>query len=109
MRNADIRTGKGLNERTYVARRLGVNQRKNAIEAIAKVLKSSGYRSLDQQAKALGLNWATAWTIIRNKHKVGRLSKKTTSRILKNPDTPRAVRLLVQRYLAETGTISSLD
>ena len=102
MRNARVRVGEGLNGQADVARRFGVTQRKNAIEAIVKALKSSGYRSLDQQAKALGLNRSTAWTIIRNKHKAARLSKKTTSRILTNPDTPSAVRLLVQRYLAET-------
>jgi hypothetical protein len=56
MRNAAVRTGEGLNGHAD----LGVTQRKNAIEDIAKALKSSGYRSLDQQAKALGLNRATA-------------------------------------------------
>jgi hypothetical protein len=62
---------------------------------------SSGYKSLDQQAKALGLRRYTAWTIIKNKHKVGRLSNKTVTQILGSSDTPPDVRAVVWRYLAE--------
>jgi hypothetical protein len=101
MSNVITHTSEIPNGRTDVARQLGLHRRKNAIEAIAEALKSSGYRSLDQQANALGLHRSTAWTIIRNKHKIGRLSKKTTNRILTNPETPRAVRVVIQRYLAE--------
>jgi hypothetical protein len=83
---------------------LGNNMpRTNAIEDIAEALRSSGYRSLDQQAKALGLHRSTAWTIIKNKHKIGRLSKKTVNRILANAETPPAVRTAIQRYLAENS------
>jgi plasmid maintenance system antidote protein VapI len=82
-------------------RYIGVHMRKNAIEAIAEALNSSGHRSLDQQARALGLPRSTVWTIIKNKHKVGRLSKKTANRILTNAETPPAIRAVVQRYLAD--------
>jgi hypothetical protein len=75
--------------------------RKNAIENIAEALKSSGYNSLEQQAKALGLPRSTVWTIMRNKHKVGRLSKKTANRILTNPETPPVVRAVVKEYLTD--------
>jgi hypothetical protein len=71
------------------------------VKAITDALKASGFTSLDRQARALGLPRSTAWTIVKNKHKVGRLSKKTTSRILANPETPPTVRSVVQRYLAE--------
>ena len=74
--------------------------RKNIIEGIAQALRSCGFKSLDQQAKALGLNRATTWTIIKNKHKVGRLSKKTIGRILTHPGTPPAIRVVVNDYLA---------
>ena len=77
-----------------------VRVRKNIIDGIAQALRSCGYKSLDQQAKALGLNRATTWTIIKNKHKVGRLSQKTTGRILTHPETPRAIRAVVNDYLA---------
>ena len=68
-----------------------VNARKTKIQDITDALISSGYTSLDQQAKALGLNRATVWTIRENKHKLGRLSAKTIERIITNPTTPPRV------------------
>ena len=70
-------------------------------EHIREALVASGYTSLDQQAKALGIHRSTAWTIIKATHKLGRLSRKTTVRILANPDTPPSVRAVIQQYLAE--------
>src|SRR5262245_2929247 len=72
-----------------------------ALDRISEALITSGYNSLDEQAKALGLHRNTAWTIIKNKHKLGRLSAKTIERILKNPETPAAVRIIVEEYLAQ--------
>jgi hypothetical protein len=97
------RTGEALpvSEHLEVAQYLSVRTCKSKIQDVTAALISSGYTSLDQQAKALGLPRATAWTIITNKHKLGRLSKKTIDRILTNHETPRAVRAVVQRYLAE--------
>jgi hypothetical protein len=71
------------------------------LERISEALVLSGYTSLDEQAKALGLGRSTAWTITTNKHKLGRLSAKTIDRILHNPQTPPAVRVVVQQYLAK--------
>jgi hypothetical protein len=68
---------------------------------IREALVTSGYTSLDQQAKALGIHRSTTW--IKNKHKLGRLSAKTASRILANPETPPSVRAVVLRYLSERG------
>jgi predicted DNA-binding transcriptional regulator AlpA len=68
---------------------------------ISQALISSGYTSLDEQAKALGLGRSTAWNIIKNKHKLGRLSAKTIDRILKNPKTPPTVRAAVEQYVSE--------
>lgn len=76
-------------------------RRKNALEDIAEALKSSGYMSLDEQAKALGLPRSTTWTIMRSKHKLGRLSTKTANRILANAEAPLAVRAAIKRYLAD--------
>jgi hypothetical protein len=73
------------------------------LQQISEALIASGYRSLDEQAKALGIHRSTAWTIIKTKHKLGRLSAKTTSRILANPETPPTVRAVVLRYLTERG------
>ena len=68
---------------------------------ISEALISSGYTSLDRQAKALGLHRTTTWTIIKNKHKLGRLSSKTIERIIANPETPPLVRSAIQDYIAE--------
>jgi plasmid maintenance system antidote protein VapI len=68
---------------------------------ISEELISYGYTSLDEQAKALGLHRNTAWTIVKNKHKLGRLSAKTIDRILNNPQTPPTVRAIIQQYVAE--------
>src|ERR1700745_4037433 len=70
---------------------------------IAEALVSSGYISLDDQAKALGVVRSTAWTIVNNKHKLGRLSVKTINRILSHTDTPPRVRTVVQEYVAKTS------
>ena len=75
------------------------------LQHISMALIACGYTSLDQQAKALGIHRSTAWTIINTKHKLGRLSAKTTSRILANPQTPSPVRAVVLQYMAErSGT-----
>ena len=72
---------------------------------ISEALVACGYTKLDQQAKALGVNRSTAWTIIKTKHKLGRLSTKTTKRILANSVTPSAVRSVVQKYMAERSDV----
>jgi plasmid maintenance system antidote protein VapI len=93
-----------LRERLYALRDLGV--RKKTIDEIVEALISSGYTSLDEQAKALGLHRATTWTIIKNKHKLGRLSTKTITRIIKNPDTPPDVLAVIQKYASEKVDVS---
>jgi len=75
--------------------------RKNTIDDIVEALISSGYSSLDEQAKALGLHRATTWTIVRNKHKLGRLSTKTIVRMIENPNTPPEVLTVIQKYVSE--------
>jgi len=71
------------------------------LQQIREALVQSGYTKLDQQAKALGVHRSTAWTLVKTRHKLGRLSAKTTQRILANPDTPPSVRSVIQKYLAE--------
>jgi hypothetical protein len=69
--------------------------------SISEALIASGYTSLDEQAKALGLHRSTTWTIVKKKHKLGRLSAKTIDRILTNPQTPSAVRAAVRQYAVQ--------
>jgi hypothetical protein len=73
---------------------------------IADALIASGYTSLDQQARALGLSRSTAWTIVHTKHKVDRLSAKVSARMLKNPRLPPLVRATLQQYLAERSAVA---
>jgi hypothetical protein len=71
------------------------------IQHIRDALLACGYDKLDKQAKALGIHRSTAWTIVRTKHKLGRLSTKTIKRILANPELPPSVRAIVQQYMVE--------
>ncbi|MGB8135742.1 MAG: hypothetical protein WCF15_03035 [Pseudolabrys sp.] len=71
------------------------------LQQIREALIMSGYSKLDQQAKALGLHRSTAWTIVKAKHKLGRLNAQTTRRILANPDTPPDVRSVIQKHSRE--------
>ena len=71
--------------------------------SISEALIASGYTSLDEQAEALGLHRSTTWTIVKKKHKLGRLSAKTINRILTNPQAPASVRAAVQQYVGLTS------
>jgi hypothetical protein len=71
------------------------------LQKITEALVEAGHRSLDDQARALGIHRATTWTIVKTKHKLGRLNAKTTQRILANPGTPPAVRTVIEKYLSE--------
>ena len=76
-------------------------RRTTPIEHIADALVAAGYTSLDKQAKALGIHRATAWTIIKKKHKLGRLNPDTINRMLANCELPPSVRIVIEQYLAE--------
>jgi hypothetical protein len=71
------------------------------LRAISDALVLSGFTSLDAQAKALGVHRATAWTIVKNKHKLGRLNRNTIEHILSNHNTPDSVRIIIEQYAAE--------
>jgi hypothetical protein len=70
------------------------------IDLIGPALIACGYCTLDAQAKALGLNRATTWTIVKAKHKMGRLSLKTRITMLRNPHLPDLVRAVLAQYEA---------
>ena len=74
---------------------------KTKIQDISDALTSAGYLSLNAQAEALGVCRSTAWTIVRAKHKLDRLSAKTTNQMLSNPSLPATVRSLVEKYVLE--------
>ena len=77
------------------------------IQDISNALIEAGFHSLDKQARALGVCRSTAWTIVRFKHKLDRLSAKTTRQMLSNPTLPPTVRLVIERYVLErSGAVS---
>ncbi len=90
-----------------------MTERPCTLERIAAALVRSGYTSLDAQAKALGLPRSTAWTIVKSKHKLGRLSYKVRQRMLTNPDLPCEVRTALETdrelvsFSGETGSCGS--
>jgi hypothetical protein len=76
-------------------------RRTTPVQHIADALVAAGYTSLDEQAKALGVHRATAWTIVKTRHKLGYLNAKTTERMLANPELPPCIRDILQRYKVE--------
>ena len=76
--------------------------RHNALAEISQALIQSGYKSLDAQARALGLSRSTAWTVIKHHHKMGRLHSTTTAKMLANPALPVPVRTAIEAYLGGT-------
>jgi hypothetical protein len=80
-------------------------QSKSTLQDIADALIADGYLSLDAHAKALGVCRSTAWNIVKAKHKLGRLNVKTTQKILANPETPTAVRDVIEKYLIERSKL----
>jgi len=78
--------------------------RKIPSRLIADALIEEGYLSLDAQAKALGLNRSTVWTIMKTTQKLGRLNSKTARCILANPSTPVSVRAIIDS-MVDTETV----
>src|SRR5215470_17201514 len=96
----DVRRA-SLSARLEAVRHLSSARRTIPVKDIANALVGAGYTSLDEQARALGIHRATAWTIMRNKHKLGRLNAKTTERMLANPDLPARIRDVIQQYITD--------
>jgi predicted DNA-binding transcriptional regulator AlpA len=71
------------------------------LRELAAVLAASGFVTLDEQAKALGLSRSTAWTILKGSHKASGLSTATISRMLSSPELPQCVRATILTYVEE--------
>jgi hypothetical protein len=71
------------------------------IREIADALPKVGLRTLDDQAKALGLLRSTTWNLIRGNHKASGISARTINRILAAPRLPPLVRAIILQYIAE--------
>jgi hypothetical protein len=71
------------------------------IREIGEALIDSGFRALDAQANALGLQRSTTWTILKGCHKNSGLSATTIIRMLTSPSLPSLVRIKVLEYVYE--------
>jgi hypothetical protein len=71
------------------------------IRQLGEALVASGYRGLDDQAKALGLSRSTTWNILKANHKSSGLSAAIINRMLAAPGLPPHVRLKIFEYIEE--------
>jgi hypothetical protein len=71
------------------------------IRELAEAVKSAGFFTLDEQAKALGLSRSTAWTIRKASHKASGLSASIINRMLAAPDLPPLARSKILEYIEE--------
>ena len=76
-------------------------QQSSKIKELAEAVKSAGFLTLDEQAKALGLSRSTAWTILKASHKASGLSGSIINRMLAAPELPPLVRTKILEYVEE--------
>jgi len=74
------------------------------IGEIITALNVAGFRTLDAQAKALGLSRSTTWTLRQDNHKTSGLSVKIVCRILSKPQLLRTVRTIILEYIEEKAS-----
>jgi hypothetical protein len=74
------------------------------IEELVAAVKSAGFLTLDEQAKALGLFRSTAWTIRKASHKASGLSASIINRMLAAPELPPLARTKIREYVEEKAT-----
>ena len=71
------------------------------IREFAAVLAASGFVTLDEQAKALGLSRSTAWAVLKANHKATGLTAATINRMLSSPELPPPARVTILTYIEE--------
>ena len=71
------------------------------IREIGKALITTGFVSLDAQAKVLGLPRSTAWTILSAEHKGTGISARIICRMLNSEPLPLLVRAKIMEYAEE--------
>jgi hypothetical protein len=71
------------------------------IREMREALVAAGLRSLDEQAKVLGLSRSTAWSVLRGNHKSSGLSVTIINRMLAAPQLPPRVRARIEEYVEE--------
>ena len=71
------------------------------LRALRQALLDAGFRSLDQQATALGLSRSTAWTVLQGQHKASGLSAAIVNRMMTSPRLPQSARTILLEYIQE--------
>jgi hypothetical protein len=74
---------------------------RSKIREIGDALVTSGFTTLDEQAKVLRLGRSTAWTLLRANHKNSGLSAAVINRMLSAPQLPALVRAKIIEYIEE--------
>ena len=74
------------------------------ISELAEAVKSAGFLTLDEQAKALGLSRSTAWTIRKTSHKASGLSASIINRMLAAPELPSHARTKILDVFEDLGS-----
>src|SRR4051812_49107458 len=71
------------------------------IGELRQALMTSGFDTLDAQARALGLCRSTTWALLRANHKASGLSATLINRMWVSPQLPEAVRAKILQYVEE--------
>jgi hypothetical protein len=71
------------------------------IRELGHALVDSGFMTLDEQSKALGLARSTTWTILRASHKGSGLSAAIIKRMLLSPQLPPLARRKILDYTTD--------
>jgi hypothetical protein len=71
------------------------------IRDLRQALIDAGFRSLDQQATALGLGRSTTWAVLQGHHKASGLSAAIISRMMASPQLPPSARNVLLEYIID--------
>ena len=74
------------------------------IRELGDALITAGFRTLDEQAKALGLGRSTTWTVLKGNHKATGLSTSIINRMLMSPQLPQCARTKIVEYVQEKAS-----
>src|SRR5262245_12648745 len=71
------------------------------IRELWESVRTAGFRTVDEQAKVLGLSRSTTWTLRRANHKASGLSVSILNRMLSAPELPSVARTKILEYIEE--------
>jgi hypothetical protein len=74
------------------------------IRELREALVTTGFLTLDAQARALGLSRSTTWSILKGNHKSSGLSATIIERMLVAPRLPPLVRAKIHEYIEDKMT-----